>query len=391
MAGPVQQRMATCMQGQRRSCLEGTPMRGDKAGPSVGRPLRILIEVVHPADVLFFYNPIRELRMRGCTVCIASREKDVTTALLREFGLEHDVLSAAGSGLAQLGWEMLVRDRALWKLAGRFGPDVMAGFGGMCIAHIGALRRVPTVGFYDTDKAWLQQWLTIPFIGWQYFPQVYDGPASKRRSGVLPGLKESSYLHPDNFRASRERAMAAGLDPERRNFLVRTVSWNSSHDVSRGGLGESSLRELVAGLEKSGRVHLSSEGMLSKELACHAVGGRATDFHHLMAHCDLVLGESATVAAEAAMLKVPSIYWTTDRRSYTDDLARRGLLACVRDTSVEQVLRCAQRMLSESPADRNARYDACLNSVGNLSVMIADAIEHHALHGAASSLPMQPR
>mgnify|MGYP006289193015 CR=1 FL=1 len=346
---------------------------------------------MHPADVLFFYNPIRELRGRGFKVCIASREKDVTTALLQDLGLEHDVLSTAGSGLAQLGWEMLVRDRALWNLARRFEPDVMVGFGGMTIAHVGALRRISTLGFYDTDKARLQQWLTIPFIGWQYFPKMYDGPASKRRSGVFPGLKECSYLHPDNFKASRERAVAAGLDATRRNFLVRTVSWTSSHDFSRGGLPESRLRALIAELEQSGRVHLSSEGTLSKDLACYAVQGSATDFHHLMAHCDLVIGESATVAAEAAMLKVPSIYWTTDRRSYTDDLARRGLLACVRHRSVEQVLRCAQRMLSESPADRSARHEDWLSSVGNLSMVIADAIEHHALHGSASPLPVQPR
>ena len=61
-----------------------------------GAALTVLVEVVHPAHVLFFANPIRILKERGHRVLVASRDKDVTLALLHEMGIEHRCLSRAG-------------------------------------------------------------------------------------------------------------------------------------------------------------------------------------------------------------------------------------------------------------------------------------------------------
>ena len=58
--------------------------------------MRILVDIVHPADVLFFRHPLKRLMGEGAEVLIASREKDVACDLLDEFGLPHRVASRAG-------------------------------------------------------------------------------------------------------------------------------------------------------------------------------------------------------------------------------------------------------------------------------------------------------
>ena len=57
--------------------------------------MKILFDLVHPANVLFFYHPIRLLSTSGADVRIASRHKEVLVKLLDEFDLSHKPLSTA--------------------------------------------------------------------------------------------------------------------------------------------------------------------------------------------------------------------------------------------------------------------------------------------------------
>ena len=51
--------------------------------------------------------------------------------------------------------------------------------------------------------------------------------------------------------------------------------------------------------------------------------GPVEDIHHLIAHAQLVVGESATMSSEAAVLGVPAVFIATTGRGYTDDQERR--------------------------------------------------------------------
>jgi len=86
--------------------------------------MRVLFDIVHPADVLFFYNTIRTLEARGDEYLILSRHKDVACELLDQFGLAHKPVSTAGEGTFQLGVELIRRDLAVLKEARRFKPNV---------------------------------------------------------------------------------------------------------------------------------------------------------------------------------------------------------------------------------------------------------------------------
>ena len=338
-------------------------------------PMRVLVDIVHPADVLFFRHPLRRMMDEGAQVLIASREKDVACDLLDEFGLPHRVASRAGKGTLGLARELVVRDAAVWRMARRFRPDVMVGFGGVAIAHVGKLTGIPSLSFYAADTASLQTRLTWPFISRLYVPEPYAGPVPDGRTTRFPGVKELSYFHPENFVADAGLARRNGWGEARDNFFVRTVGWNANHDLGKSGWSDEDLLALVDRLSARGKVHISSERVLPAQLQPHLYRGDRSALHHVMAQCRLYVGESATMAHEAAFLGVPSIYDGADHPGTTRELASHGMLVALRQPGLEQLLAAVDGMLAEQRRQEvRAARDLYIADRPNLAGYIADAV-----------------
>ncbi len=342
--------------------------------------MRILVDIVHPADVLFFRHPLAQLLAEGAEIHIASREKDVACDLLDEFGLPHEVASRAGKGTSGLARELLVRDAKLWRMARRFRPDVMVGFGGVAIAHVGKLTGIPSVSFYAADTASLQTRLTWPFITRLYVPEPYAGPVPEGRTTRFPGVKELSYFYPGNFVADPDIARRNGWIEGEENFFLRTVGWGANHDLGKSGWSDEDLSALVEKLSARGNVLISSERVLPSHLDRYLYRGKRSALHHVMAQCRLYAGESATMAHEAAFLGVPAIYDGADHPGTTRELAAHGMLAALRQPGLERLTQTVEEMLTE---DRRAQVlaarDAYLAERPNLAGYIADAIRDAAL------------
>ena len=138
--------------------------------------MRILFDICHPAHVHVFRNPIGLLADRGHEILLTSRDKDISLALLDQLGLPHRTLSAQSApGMFALARELAVRDTRLVKFVREFRPDVMAAVGGIFIAHAGVLTRTPSLVFYDTENAVLQNLLTYPFATRVIVPRCYQG------------------------------------------------------------------------------------------------------------------------------------------------------------------------------------------------------------------------
>lgn len=310
--------------------------------------MKVLFDIVHPADVLFFKRPIETLNARGNEVLVLSRQKDVTCDLLDEFGISHRPVSKAGAGgLPALAGELVSRDWGVLRAARRFRPDVMIGFGGVAISHVGRLLSIPSVSFYDSENARLQTALSWPFITRLTVPASYGGKVPAGRTQYLEGVKELSYLHPGSFKPDRHRAVLNGLDPDAPNFLVRTVAWKAGHDVGKRGWNSGILQSVVEWCADRGKVHISSETQLPERFEPYRYRGRISDLHHLLAHCRLLIGESATMASEAAVLGVPAVYAGRDFPGYTRSLEAEGLIATVSDVGAENILAAAGGLLAK--------------------------------------------
>lgn len=339
--------------------------------------MRVLFDIVHPADVLFFKRPIKALIARGDDVLILSRVKDVTCDLLEEFGLPHRPASTAGRGVIGLARELIMRDIAVLRAALSFRPDVMIGFGGTAISHAGLLLRIKSISFYDTEEASLQNRITWPFISALYVPEAYDGPTPAGRTVRVKGVKDLSYLHPAAFRPDRAKAVAAGLAGDRDNYFIRVVSWRANHDLGKSGWSLDVLRAVVARLAETGRVHLSSEEALPADLQPYAYAGEKTAIHHLMAQCRLYLGESTTMASEAAILGIPAIYAGGDLRGYVAALEAADLIRRIEVIEADALMAAVTAALSVPASEARAKRDAYVSGCPDWAEVIVAAIDAH--------------
>lgn len=307
--------------------------------------MRILFDIVHPAQVHFFKNAIWRLQDRGDEVVVTARKKDIALDLLGVLGIEYTCISDKGSNLAAMGWELLVRDMRLIKIARRFRPDVMIARVGVSVGPVGKLLGVPTVIYDDMEHAKLQAAIGMTFAtyictGLGYYRDFGKRHVRFRGSPVL------SYLGPNCFEPDPEPLGESGLDPDEPYIFMRTVSWGASHDIGRAGAGESDLQEAVERLSRFGRVIISSEEPLSEPLSRYANPVPVDQMHNLLAFASLCLVEGGTMAAESAVLGVPAICLGTYDFGYLRALENDyGLI--FRSGSMEGAIEKAEELLTQ--------------------------------------------
>lgn len=330
--------------------------------------MRVLFDLVHPADALFFVHSIRALRTQGAEVCIASRRKDVLLGLLDELHLDHVPISSARRGIFGQAWELGERDLALFRLARTWKPDVMAGFGGIGISHVGKLLGIRSISFYDTEHATLQMRLTLPFISEWHVPQSWNGAVAAGRTFRFSGSKQFAYLHPDHFSPDAAIARDAGWDPQCDNFLIRTVAWQANHDIGASGWPLARLRRVVECLTARGKVHISAEGRLPPDLQPLRYRGSLSSFHHLLAQCRLYCGESMTVASEATALGVPALLQNGKECAYVTEQQDAGLIR--RLAPEDDIEGAVQATLQEVPGEFRRRARQFAMASGDLNSYI---------------------
>jgi uncharacterized protein len=312
--------------------------------------MRVLFDIVHPAHVHFFKHMLTGLSKRGHETRIVAREKDVTTALLDRLGFPYDTVGrSAKKSLFGMGRELLNRDVALAKVAFKFKPDMIvtrnpAG------AQTGRLLGIPSI--FDTDDgkaAGIHFWSAAPFAHVITTPDCTEEDYGKRHV-KYPGYKQTAYLHPNHFTPDRSVLSSLGVAPGERYFIVRFVAMVASHDVGEGGLPLAAKRELIEKLRARGKVFLSSEDQLPEELAHMKFPLPADKLHDALAFADLIVGDSQTVAAEAAVLGTPSLRvssWT-GRLAYLTELEKRyGLTFAYHPNNAADLLAHVDRWLAE--------------------------------------------
>jgi predicted glycosyltransferase len=309
--------------------------------------MRILVDVVHPADVHFFKYAIKEWEDKGHKVLITARDKDITLQLLKAYGFEFICLSSQGKGLWGMAYELVARDLRLFRIARTFQPDVLAGFTGISIAHIGKVLNKPSIVFYDTEFARLSNSLTYPLATLVCTPDCYSGQIGKKHIR-FPSYKELAYLHPYRFTPDPNIVMDSGVKPSDKFFIVRFVGWQAAHDFQEKGLSYANKIKFVEKLAQHGRVFISSENRLPSELTPYQSPVSIDKMHHLMAFASLYVGESATMASECAVLGVPSIFIATTGRGYIAEQEQKyGLVFKFSDAQQDQAFDKMRELLAK--------------------------------------------
>ena len=280
--------------------------------------MRLLIDILHPAHVHFFKNFIWEMEKKGHKVLITTRNKDITLDLLKEYNLKYKQISRVKRGTLWMLWELLLRNIKFYRIARKFRADVLLGEMGSTIAMMGKILRVPSVVFWDTEISVLSNLVSYPLATAVYTPECYEGKVHGNHV-MYAGYQELAYLHPNRF--TPDKAILKKYGIKGKYAVVRFVSWTSNHDKKHYGFKEK--RELVKRLAKHGKVCITSEEKLPADLQRYQLDIHYKDIHHVLAFADLYIGESATMATEAALLGTPSLYVATSGRGYINELEKR--------------------------------------------------------------------
>lgn len=337
---------------------------------------RILVDICHPAHAHFFRVPIQIWIHQGHVVTVTSRNKDVAIEILDTLNIPHRSLGNPGRGPVGLAIELIRRNALLSTHIRRTRTDIATALGGTFAAQSAYLTRIPSVIFYDTEIASLQNRITYPLATRVVVPNCYDGWTPKDKTVRYQGYHELSYLHPSSFIPDRDIALEAGLDPARPTYLIRVVSWTANHDIGDHGMSLELLEAAIAQLSQAGKVIISSEATLPNRLDPLLYRGPATHLHHLMAFCAGYFGESATMASECAVLGVPAVYIAHSRRGYTDEQeAKYGLVRNVRSLDANALQAGIDWLLAHSAADCHPARQMLLTDSEN----VADFVAHQVL------------
>ncbi len=317
-------------------------------------------------------------------MCITARDKDRSIELLDAFGLPYRQISTQKSG-GGLVVEMVQRTARLLGVARRFRPDVMTGIMGPSIALAGAVTRVPAIVFYDTEFAVQTNRFVYPLASSICTPDCYQGPV-RGRHVQYRGYHELAYLHPRRFRPDPARLSQFGVSAGEPYSIVRFVSWQAVHDRRERGLTPRQKRQLTEVLGRHGRVLISSEAPLPPELADLAVRGPVEEIHHLIAHAQLVVGESATMASEAAVLGVPAVFIATTSRGYIDDEERRyGLVRHFIEDDYDAAVTTIEELLIKPRAEFASARSQLIQEKVDVTAWMIDYFENVVKHGTVTT------
>ncbi|RDI69717.1 DUF354 domain-containing protein [Halopelagius longus] len=274
--------------------------------------MRVLFDVNHPAQVHLFKNAYWELEADGHGVHVTSREKEITTDLLDQYGIDHTPLTAERDGGAPaLAAEWAKREAKMFSLARSFDPDVIVSRLNPPAVHVSRMTGSRNVIFKDTilrSRAIraLYHGATCPFVDKICTPPGFDVPVPARKHDIV-GFQELSYLHPDWFEPDADVLREYGVEPDDPFFVLRFAGWDAYHDVGSQGLSPEGKRELVEYLAERGDVYITSEEELPPEFEEYRISVPAHRIHDLLYHADLYVGDSQTMPTEAALLGTPAI------------------------------------------------------------------------------------
>ena len=334
-----------------------------------------MIDLLHPAHVHFFHHFIKEMESKGHEILVTAREKDVTLALLKDFAIRHICLSKRKNGFFGLLSEWIVRNIKFYGVARKFKPNVLLGIMGPTIGPMSVVLRKPAVVFWDTENTKLINRIVFRLAAAVVTPMSFKKKVNGRHIKYR-GFHELAYLHPQRFTPNPAVLKQLGVKKGEKFILVRFVSWQAIHDIGITGIQDKV--GFVKGLEKYGRVFITSEGKLPKELEPYHITLRPSAMHDVLHYATLYIGEGATMASEAALLGTPSVYVNKEALGYIEELEQYNLVHVVPEE--KPALQRAQELLQDAQLKRKwqTRRKRLLDEKIDVTTMMMDITERFA-------------
>ncbi|MFQ5651988.1 MAG: DUF354 domain-containing protein [bacterium] len=316
--------------------------------------MKILFFLVHPAKFHFHRVQINELLARGHDVEVLIIKKDILEDLVKEEGWEYTNIFPKGRKIAGLHIYLAAVFniiRTVYRLHKYTRGRDYDLFVGDALTMLGRLKRVPSLYPTDDDLATVPQqeifWVPAHHV---IAPAVMGVGKYKYKSIEYDGYKALAHLHPNYFTPDRTR-LANGVSNREPFFLIRLCHYASHHDIGRTGIGDEVLRKLVAMLERRGKILITSERALPKELEKYRMTIRKNDISHYLYFATLFISDSTTMSSEAAILGTPAIEfdnWWEELPQMVELHEKYQLIFGIKTTNQDALFEKVDELLSQT-------------------------------------------
>lgn len=266
--------------------------------------MKYIFELNHPKHYYQFKYVMQALRSRGHEIKVLARDKDVLLNVLREEGVEYTLF---GKHRKAMWAKVLGTVSLIWNyiaIAKRYRPDVVVSKGSLYGTFTAWLLHKKSVIFPDSEVVKVTNRYVVPLCTKVVTPQSFGLDYGKKHCRVA-GIFEDCYLAPQVYKPDPAVVEKYGLC--RPYAVLRFVGWFANHDVGNNGFSGEEKQALVREIAKNMTVYISSEKELPVELQQYRLPTPASLIHDVLSYADLYVGDSQTMAAEAALLGTPAI------------------------------------------------------------------------------------
>jgi uncharacterized protein len=344
--------------------------------------MKILFDIGHPANVHYFRNLIKWAEKEGHQYRVLARDKDVTLQLLKEYQIPF--INKGKGGVAYVD-RLIYSIKSLFKInkaVREFKPDICISHASPYLAVIASFRGLNHIMFNDTERA-----LLFKHIVKYCKPNVFspDSFVDKDHYNLetFPSYMELAYLHPEIYSVDDNSDLVEKLGKD--FILLRFVANKAAHDMGTEYISDDFKRELVQKFREYGNVWITSESSLPDDLKKYKLEVPPSAIHNVIANAMLLVGDSATMSSEAAMLGVPSIFINQNKLGYITELEETyGLVQHFMsdDEGCRQALQASISILETE--NRNAIYqkrrDVMLKNKINLTEYMIQLVQKYAGH-----------
>jgi len=236
--------------------------------------------------------------------------KEIASArqLLDLYDIPYISLGLKSDSLLRKAFHQLFYDLRMLRLVRRNKTEIGIG-SSLTIAHASMMSRMKSVMLDDDDDAVEPLMTTFghPFTDLVVSPDSLRGRRRKTGSVFYPGYHELAYLHPRRFTPDPSVLGEAGLLEGEPYFVLRFNAFRAHHDRGVRGLSDDQKMQLVTLLKGYGKVIITTEKEIPPEFAGYRISVSPDKIHSLLWYSTMYIGDSQTMASEAAVLGVPSL------------------------------------------------------------------------------------
>lgn len=281
--------------------------------------MKYLIEITHPHFVHFYKNIIKLLPSEK--TIIACQNSGIILRLLDSLGFNYKIIGLKHYGITGKFYGQIKYFWEFCKIIKKENVDCFVGLSpsALLASKYCGIRNI----YFDDDDLAVQpftEYFTVPFADCVVTPSCLSHERYGKKHYTYRGYQELAYLSPNYF--IPQKNIVEKYKIREPYIILRFNEFKAHHDIGHEGIKPQTKKKLVKLLKDKYQIVITSEGMLEKEFEQYRLDIDPIDIHNILYYAHMFIGDSQTMASEAAVLGTPSLRCNTfkDKIAYLNEL-----------------------------------------------------------------------